>query len=403
MKTSSNSRVLIAVTSPMACGFYRGVLGHLRRSGWEPTLLASPGTLLTQIAAAEGVPTIAVPMEREIWLRGDLRAFWQLCRALFKLRPTIVDASTPKAGLLTGLAAWLTRVPCRVYTLRGLRLETATGFKRALLWCAERLACACAHRVVCVSPSLRARAIALKLVSAEKSVVLAKGSGGVDLRRFSPSSRFSPEAAALRRHLGIPGGVPVVGFVGRFVKDKGIRELVEAFHYLRRSHPELRLLLVGDFENGDPVEPEVRSYIESDPAIIRPGFVANSAPYYALMDVLALPTHREGFPGVPLEAQASAVPVITTTATGAVDSVVDGVTGILVPVGDAYALGSAIHNLIANPERRSHMGAAGRARMERDFQPEVIWEALAAAYRDLVVEREGAQLEPVSQERTLPI
>ena len=342
-------------------------------------------------------------MEREISLTRDLRALWQLCRTLFKLRPTIVDASTPKAGLLTGIAALVTRVPCRVYTLRGLRLETAHGFKRSLLWIAERVACACSHRVICVSPSLRARAISLGLVSANKAIVLANGSGGVDLRRFSPSFRSSAETAALRHDLGIPEGVPVLGFVGRFVKDKGIRELIEAFHYLRRSYPELRLLLVGDFEDGDPVESEVRSYIESDSSIIRPGFVSNAAPYYALMDVLALPTHREGFPGVPLEAQASGVPVVTTTATGAIDSVIDGTTGILVPVGDAYALGSAIHKLISDPGLRSQMGAAGRARMEKDFRPEVIWEELSSTYRNLAIEKNQIQPATTSKANLTPI
>jgi len=238
----------------------------------------------------------------------------------------IVDASTPKAGLLSGVAAWLARVPCRVYTLRGLRLETATGLKRALLWVTEWISCKCAHRVVCVSPSLRARAIGLKLVGDSKAIVLGEGSGGVDIRRFSPAGRESAETQSLREKLGIAANALVIGFVGRLVRDKGIRELIEAFQGLNRKQPGLQLLLVGDFEQGDPVEPEIRRFIESSPAMIRPGFVSDTAPYYGLMDVLALPTYREGFPGVPLEAQASGVPVVTTTATGAVDSVVDGET-----------------------------------------------------------------------------
>jgi lipopolysaccharide/colanic/teichoic acid biosynthesis glycosyltransferase len=261
--------------------------------------------------------------------------------------------------------------------------------KRAILWTAEWLACACAHRVVCVSPSLRARVIGLNLVSAEKASVLAKGSGGVDLTRFSPANRRLPETESLRNLLGIPAAAPVLGYVGRFVKDKGIRQLVESFQQLRLTYPDLRLLLVGDFEPGDPVEPEVRRCIESEAAIVRPGFVSDTALYYALIDVLALPTYREGFPGVPLEAQASGVPVVTTTATGAVDSTVDGVTGFLVPVKNTEAFTNAAGRLLADRELRERMGKAGRERMEQDFHPEVIWDALVHLYRDLMEEKIG--------------
>ena len=196
--------------------------------------------------------------------------------------------------------------------------------------------------------------------------------------------------------LGIPAGALVLGFVGRFVKDKGIRELVEAYQRLQATYPELRLLLVGDFEPGDPVEAEVRRYIEAGSAIIRPGFVSDTAPYYRLMDVLALPTHREGFPGVPLEAQASGVPVVTTTATGAVDSIIDGVTGSLVPVGDTNALANAVATLLADPELRVRMGKAGRMRVERDFRFEVIWSAMDHLYRGLMEEKLDSQ--PVKSE-----
>ncbi len=191
---------------------------------------------------------------------------------------------------------------------------------------------------------------------------------------------------ALRHQTGIPAGAPVIGFVGRFVRDKGIRRLIEAFEMLRKTHPELRLLLLGDFENGNPVEPDVRRYIESNLAIIRPGFVSDSAPYYALMNVLALPTYREGFPQVSLEAQASGIPVVTTSATGAVDSVIDGVTGNLVPVGNSAELAAAIEKLLGDPELCARMGRAGREWMERNFSAAAIWEAKVEFYRDLISE-----------------
>ena len=219
--------------------------------------------------------------------------------------------------------------------------------------------------------------------------MLANGSRGVDLVRFVPRDQKRFEAKAIRKRLGIAENDLVIGFVGRLVKDKGIRELVEAFRRIKENHAHIRLLLIGDFEQGNPVDAGVRRYIESDSEIIRLGFVADTAPYYAAMDIFALPTYREGFPGVALEAQASGVPVVTTNATGAIDSIVDGVTGLLVPVGDSNSLAVAIDKLLGDAEARARMGRAGRERMERDFRPEVIWRAHLQVYRDLLQEKQG--------------
>jgi lipopolysaccharide/colanic/teichoic acid biosynthesis glycosyltransferase len=386
MNASHRHKIVLAVTSPLSWVFYKGLIGHMRISGFQPILLSSLGVNLKATSEEEAVTSVAVRMDREINLLNDPASLWMLYKTIRRIRPAIVDASTPKAGLLVGIAGWLARVPCRVYSLRGLRLETATGVRRFILWLAEWVACSCSQRVVCSSPSLRERAISLKLVSREKTVVLENGSAGVDLNRFSPRDPRSPETESLSHQLGIPAGAPVVGFVGRLVKDKGIRELVVAFEKLRRAFPDLRMLLLGDFEDGDFVEPEIRRFIESTPAVIRAGFVSDTTPYYALMNVLALPTYREGFPQVPLEAQASGVPVVTTTATGAIDSVIDGVTGFLVPVGDSGALAAAIGKLLTDDELRFRMGRAGRSWMEREFRPEARWNAQAHLYQEVLAE-----------------
>ena len=391
---SSKPKLFIVVTASVSCVFYRGLLRYLGDSGFSASLVSAPGTLLKEVSNSEGAASMAIPMEREIRPLHDLLSLWNLYRAMVSARPDLVDVSTPKAGLLGSMAAMLARVPCRVYTLRGLRMETATGLKRLILWLAERTACACSHCVVPVSESLRLRAIELKLVNPEKARSLGDGSCGVDTERFTPKNRTTEQVAQLRKTLGLSGNELVIGFVGRFVKDKGIRELVEAFRELSASHPDLRLLLVGDFESGDPVEPEVRQYIESTLAILRPGFVADTAPYYALMDVFVLPTYREGFPGVPLEAQASEVPVVTTNATGAVDSVQHGLTGLIVPAKDPRALAQAIDTLLCHPEMRTDMGHAGRKWMEHNFRPDIIWQAHAEMYREMLEEHSQRKQKP---------
>jgi glycosyltransferase involved in cell wall biosynthesis len=389
--TGAPVRILIAVTSAMAWVFSERKIGMLRDAGFEPILVSAPGEQLQRIAVHFGVQYAAIRMRREIAPVHDLVSLWRLYRLMRQVRPTIADVGTPKAGLLGGIAAWFLGVPCRIYTLHGLRLETARGLKRILLTLTERTACACAHRVICMSPSLRQRAIELKLVSAEKAVVLASGSyGGVDVERFSPKVRDSAQEDHLAETLGIPRGAPVVGFVGRFTRDKGIQELIKAFSQLRRSWPTLRLLLVGDFEDGDPVRPHIRQEIESHPCIIRTGFVSDTATYYRLMDLLVLPSYREGFPSAPLEAQACGLPVVTTTATGAIDSIVDGVTGFHVPVGNYQALATRIDQLLRYPELRSRMGQTGREWVVQCFRQEVVGQAWIEEYRRLL-RGKGAQ------------
>jgi glycosyltransferase involved in cell wall biosynthesis len=285
------------------------------------------------------------------------------------------------------LAAWLARVPCRVYTLRGLRLETARGPKRYLLYATERIACACAHRVICVSPSLRDRSVAMKLVSESRALVLASGSSnGIDASRFVPTPARAQRAAEIRRELELGSG-PVVGYIGRFTRDKGVAELIAAFDRIRLRLTGVSLLLIGNDEAGDAMDAGVRARIAAGLGIRAIPFQSDIAPYYLVMDLFVLPTHREGFPNTVLEAQAAERPVVTTMATGAIDSVVDGKTGILVPVGDPEALAKAIMTLLRDPAKARSMALAGRQRAEREFRQEIVWRELAKLYRQLLEER----------------
>jgi glycosyltransferase involved in cell wall biosynthesis len=392
---------LVAVTSPLSWVFFTGTFGMLRDAGYEPMLVSSPGEQLYCLGRDAGVRYAVIPMKREIAPLQDLLSLWRFYRLMRKVRPMLTDVSTPKAGLLGGVAAWLSGVPCRIYTLCGLRLETTTGLKRILLTMTERAACRCAHRVICVSPSLRQLAIELKLVSADKAVVLGSGSvRGIDVQRFSPEVGSRGQKEYLAKSLGIPADVPVIGFVGRLTRDKGIRELITAFSQLRRKWPCLRLLLVGDLESGDPVGPIARRQMETDPGIVRAGFVADTAPYYPLIDVLVLPSYREGLGYTALEAQACGIPVVTTTATGAVDSVVEGVTGFHVPVGNWEMLAARIDQLLSDPELRSRMGQRGRERVVKEFRHQVVGQALIEEYSRLLRARVGHDLHGRSESAT---
>ena len=268
--------IVVGITHPQTCLNLTGRLRTLRKAGFRVILISGPGKLLHQTAIAEGVEAIAISMERQIAPLADLVSLAKLCWLLLHLRPQMAEFSTPKAGLLGNLAAFLCRVPRRIYMLRGLKLETTTGLKRRILLATERLAAACAHIVLCNSESMRAEALALGLAPAAKLHLLGEGSSnGVDVVRFSPGS------SDMRDRLGLPGNAPVVGFVGRLTRDKGLPELIEAFESILKKQPDAHLLLVGWFDAAeDALCLALRNRILDHPRIHCTGFVADTAPYY---------------------------------------------------------------------------------------------------------------------------
>ncbi len=383
MKTKSNRpRLVIAVNSSIALGFLQGQPEYFQNSGFDVTVLRpEKRSGEWEVPRPDGVRVLEVPMEREISPVRDIRSICHLWGILRTLRPTVTNVGTPKAGLLGGFAAWLNRVPCRFYTLHGLRFETTTGLRRKLLILAERLACRFAHRVVCVSHSVREKAIASGLVDRERALIFGAGScNGVDVARFAPTQQRIWRAAELRRQFGIPADAPVALFVGRLTCDKGIAELIEAFLQLENRIPNLRLLLVGSFEDGDPLPEDIRKHLETHDRVILAGPVNDTAPYYAMADVLVLPSHREGLPTVVLEAHAAGKPVIGAAATGIVDLLVDGETGLLFPVGDVSSLANAIARLIEDKALARKLADAGRDQVKRKFRQELIWAALRREY-----------------------
>ncbi len=385
-------RLLAMVTiAPSVRHFLSGQLDYLQSQGFDVSVLSSPGADLDEIASQDGVKAIPFPMAREISPVRDVRDLLRMLRVLRSLRPDIVNYGTPKASLLGGLAAWLMRIPVRVYTLHGLRLETTNGLRHAVLYMAEWITCRTAHVIVCVSPSLRDEAVRQGLAPAHSAMVLGPGTcNGVDIERFARSASTPSRVRNILESLEWSDRAPVVGFVGRLTRDKGIPELVQAFRSVRERVPGVHLLLVGDFEDGDPVPTSVRREIDDSVDIAVTGMLSDPSGHFHLMDVLALPTRREGFGGVILEAAAASVPSVTTTATGARDAVVDGVTGLLIPVGDPLALADALVSVLEDPSLRDQLAKAANNCVVEEFERYKVWARIAALYRELLPRPSGS-------------
>jgi glycosyltransferase involved in cell wall biosynthesis len=364
-------------------------VSFMRARGWEMTVVTSPGAALDAFGKTHDVAVHGIDMPRRMSPLQDAKSLGRLATLIARLRPDLVHAHTPKGGLLGTIAAAMARVPARIYHMRGLPMMTTTGRQRAILTMTERTSCGLATRVLANSASLRDYAIEAKLCSPSKIQVLGSGSGnGVDCeQRFNPDLVSTGARKSFRDELGIDDATPLIGFLGRLVRDKGIVELADAWTRLRARKPNAHLVLGGIFEERDAIPQETREALEKDPNVHLMGFIEDAPKLYAAIDILTLPTYREGFPNVLLEASSMRLPIVATKVTGCVDAVVDGITGTLVPARDGAALASALEAYVDDAALRERHGRAGRDRVEREFRRERLWSALAEVYEELVPAR----------------
>lgn len=370
-------RLVIAVTAPRSATFYAGQLAALRDAGATVAFLSAPSADVADQCAAEGATFLPVAMERAPAPVADLRSLAAMTTALRRFRPDIVNAGTPKAGLLGMLAARALGIPRRVHTVHGLRYEAAHGPARHALWAAQRLSCAAATHIVCVGASLRERAVATRLFGPGAATVIGDGTvNGIDTTRFRHTPGIDTAVAALRRRAGLSPDDVVVGYLGRLARDKGIADLAAAWPLVRGA----RLLIGGTVDETDPLPSDVLSDLRTSGILL--GHV-DPVLFLAAIDVLVLPTLREGFPTVPLEAAAMGLPVVATRATGCADAVVDGVTGTLVPVGAPREVADAIATYVRDHALRERHGRAGLARVHERFRRERVHELTVAYYASL--------------------
>jgi glycosyltransferase involved in cell wall biosynthesis len=348
--------------------FSRELIRQVQAQGYDVLVVSSPGPELDRVRDEMGVRVRALRMTREISPLADLAALLAWLRICLAERPALMISATPKASLVSLLAGKATRIPSRMYCMIGLRLEGEQGRRRSLLAVMEKLTSWASTDVVANSPSLAARYAELGLAPPRKLRQTTPGSDhGVDSVHFCPRLPDLGLAATL----GIDPSIPVLGLVGRLTHDKGIDALISATHLLQADGISCQLLVVGPQD-----EPDSQTYLDvlrsMGEHVVAVGEVDDIRPYFALMDVHVLPTLREGFPNVVLEASAMGLPTVTTDATGAIDSVRDGETGLIVKTEDPRGLADAITAMLRDPALASRYGDKARKWVMADFQPETV-------------------------------
>lgn len=376
-------KIIRATTIPGSLNnFCRGLLSELQeREGYEVVALSSPGEALDEICEREKVRTIAVTMQRHISPVNDLRSLWKLIRVFRKEKPEMVHSMTPKAGLLCMIAAWICRVPVRIHTFTGLVFPTSTGLKRKILMATDWLTCACATHVIPEGEGVKNDLVNNKITRKPLRILGYGNVRGIDLNRFDPKNPEVIKAAEMIRREEVLTFI----FIGRLVGDKGIPELVKAFCRLNKELPDTRLLLIGREEPQlDPLDSNTLKEISDSPAIEAVGQKADVRPWLLASDVFVLPSHREGFPNVVIEAGAMGLPSIVTDINGSREIIHNGENGLIVPSKNADAFYEAMKRLAETPEKIKAMAANARPMIASRFEQGFVRQCLKDYYKEIL-------------------
>lgn len=345
------------------------------------TLVTSPSPQNTQLSEQEGVAVHEVAMSRGIHPLKDVISIVRMVRLLRRLRPYAIHSYTPKAGLVAMLAGWICQVPVRIHTFTGLIFPTSNGFRQRLLIWVDQLICACATVVVPEGLGVASDLQRFGVTDKPLQVIGAGNIAGVDCEAFDPENREVVRAAeSLSGSLGLQSEM-VFCFVGRLNRDKGLRELVAAFGLLENA----RLLVIGAVDETAPVDAATWQVLNSHPAIHLLGFMQDIRSVLKVADVLVLPSYREGFPNVLLQAGAMALPVIATDVNGCNEIVEQGVNGWLVPARDTQALHAAMRAAQQLPAtQRKQMGEQAREKVKLNFERKAHWQRMRDFYQQVM-------------------
>ena len=372
-------------TAPIAMYGYKKYFELIGRENIELTLVCSNGYLFENLKSPNNYRLIPIEIKRDISLLWDIKSLITLIIFLRKEKFDIVHSNTPKAGLLVSVAAFIARVPIRLHHFTGQRWVFMKGMKRKILILCDKLTSTLNTHCFADSKSQVDFLINHNIIKRKRISCLGEGSfGGVDLEMFS-KEKFQLNVTRTKNTLNLKEGDFVISFLGRVVKDKGIKELVKAFKFLEKKYNFLHLLLIGPFEEEqDPLDYDILSEIKSNPRIHAVGMALTPQKFLAVTDLFCLASYREGFGSVVLEANAMQIPSVGTNIVGLRDSIIDGETGLLCEPYNDNSLSEKIEQLIVNQNLRANMGKRAYARVKKTYSCNIMKDLLLEKYFHLM-------------------
>lgn len=377
--TRNKKKIIRTVTVSNSIDFFTDVMMKMKEDGYETVVVTSPGEYLDEFRVEHpDFKTIEVAMKRPISPINDLISLIRMIKVFRKEKPYVVHSMTPKAGLTSMLAGWLTGVPIRIHTFTGLVWPTASGLKKKLLMNVDRILCSCATHII---PEGQGVLNDLKNNGVCKHPMRVIGYGnvmGVDMERFNPNRpEIQPEKCDAFTFV----------FVGRIVGDKGINELVEAFDRLHQECPNTQLILVGRYEKDlDPISLKSQMMINESEAINAVGVRFNDdlLKEYMKADCFVMPSYREGFPNSVLEAGALGKPCVVTDINGSREIISNEVNGLIVPSKDADSLYEAMKRVYNDEALRNNMASNARKMINDRFEKGFVQNCLIEYYKEII-------------------
>lgn len=381
--TDPMPKLIRITTAPLSLKYLlSNQMRYMHENGFDVLMVSSEGKEWPDLLANEKCPNRIVPMTRQITPFKDLVSLWRLYRLFRKEKPDIVHSHTPKAGLLAMLAAKLAGVKIRIHTIAGLRFMTATGFRKRILVFMEKLTAKAAHHVWPNSYSLLEYIKANKLVKPSKLQVMGKGSSnGVDLSRYSPEVLKPEVLAEIKSLVNFDPQYRYILNMGRIVKDKGVEEVLSVFDQLSKEDPQLRLIVLGAFEDDlDPISAAAKNILETNPAIIHIDWSDRVEYFMHLAELLLHASYREGFPNTLLQSGAMGCPIVCTNIEGSVDIVTHGETGLIFQPGQAIDLEEKLRYALKHPDEMKLYSRNLRKKVEDNFSQQYLHECIRQQY-----------------------
>lgn len=359
----------------------KGQLSFLSKNGYEVIGVSSPGPEMEEVVKHEGIRVETIKMERRIAPFKDIISLFRLIKLFRKEKPDIVHSITPKAGLLSMLAAKFTRVPVRIHTFTGLIFPTQKGFMQKLLIKMDQLLCRAATHIYPEGEGVKEDLINYKITNKKLDIIANGNVNGIDLEHFNPLLFSEEKQTELKQSLGIKEEDFVYVFVGRLVRDKGINELINTFSKISQKHPNIKLILVGNYEQKlDPLLPETIQKIKENKQIIETGFQPDVRPYFSVANALVFPSYREGFPNVVLQAGAMNLPSIVSDINGCNEIITEGVNGMIIPSQDSIALEQAMLKLYEDKTLYNSLQTNARSNITQRFDQHFVWQEILKEY-----------------------
>lgn len=346
--------------------------------------VSSEGKELNDVARDEGVKTIPLNMSRQITPLKDLVSLIKMILLFRKESPDIVHSHTPKAGIIAMLAAFLCNVPNRLHTVAGLPVMEKVGLTRVILLAVEWLTCKCATQIYPNSKGLETFLTDTVKVPSKKLKFLGSGSSnGVDIRYFNISPELQESSKIFKTKYGLDDCFIFI-FIGRIVKDKGIEELLDAYTRLSSEVENLRLVIVGLEEPlTDPISERSRAILKSNTEIICTGFMDDIRPSLGASDCLVLPSYREGFPNVVMQASCMNIPSIVSNINGCNEIIQDASNGLVVEPKSTDDLYYAMKRLESDRGLLNDLASRSRDSVVEKYSREKVQKIILAEYQSL--------------------